>query len=1061
MSRMIYTGNIRALQARFIADVGAQRQSDPLASLTVLVPGQLVRLALRRELARACGGHANMDFLTLHDLATRIARPALINRGLRTLQDVQRLPLLAVAIERAQPLEYFGEVARREGFQRVLWRTLEDLAMADIGPDELQDAVRRYPASRQTHVRKLRDLSALTRHLHEELHAQKRVDTPALLRIAAEAATANGDASPLVLYGIAELRPLEQRFFTAVCGSRDITAYVPDDGSPACEYVRPVLDYLRGLGLRVELLPPSPPEAAILAQVQHRLAHPPSVAAALPADDSLRIISAPDRTREADVVTREILFPRSALHAPQPALGVLLRNEDLYAPLLRGTFGQSGVQGYFHACHRLRDTVAGRACGLLAALLDGTYRRMDVLEFLLTAPLRWPAELEGGADDLPVAEWHHLCLMAGITQGRAQWTSLLERLERRLRRAAERAGGDDDETGVLSRTRLASLGRLRRFMDWMFDRITAVNRRPSWQERLSGFWNLLSELTILDPEEAAAVWSQLASIADFDQFRYSLTTERFMSALRQALDAPASREGRFQVHEPTVATLSAAFGLVFDAVLIPGLVEREFPRLPPPDPLLLDEEKSWLAGEVGKPQAFASTARAARLARERFLFHTAVQSARETVVLCYSRVDTATGRSRIPSHYLLEVGRLLTGRALDYTELAAAIRETAWGEYLPAHHLQPAALDPSVTELQYDVAHLAAALQSRDPRRLAGLLRGRPLLQRALLAESRRFGPPEFGRFDGVIETAAVRQTYAAWHGMRGTRISATRMERYAACPFQMFVLNILDLQPVDEPEPVPRLTALERGLLIHEILERFYRREHAAGRLPLSDDAPVRFLDFARRLLAVYRRDFPAIPRLLWDVDAANILAALDVAVRIDQREDSGFIPRYFERQFEFGYAPAAALTLHGKIDRIDIHPHTGMARVVDYKSGSSRRTVRDDLLRGGRALQLPVYRLAVEHLLNLVVAEAQYRYVGSDAGRVADSFTEADWVALRPRFEQIVATISGGIAAGRLFPWPDDETCRNCAAKPVCGSGRFTPKCEVDTEQTRPFRALREVAE
>ena len=73
----------------------------------------------------------------------------------------------------------------------------------------------------------------------------------------------------------------------------------------------------------------------------------------------------------------------------------------------------------------------------------------------------------------------------------------------------------------------------------------------------------------------------------------------FLSALERQ-KVPGGRLGR-----DGVAILSAmsARGLSFDHVLVPGLVERKFPALAQPDPLLSDEERNDVARTTARPLA--------------------------------------------------------------------------------------------------------------------------------------------------------------------------------------------------------------------------------------------------------------------------------------------------------------------------------------------------------------------------------------------------------------------------------------------------------------------------
>ena len=120
------------------------------------------------------------------------------------------------------------------------------------------------------------------------------------------------------------------------------------------------------------------------------------------------------------------------------------------------------------------------------------------------------------------------------------------------------------------------------------------------------------------------------------------------------------------------------------------------------------------------------------------------------------------------------------------------------------------------------------------------------------------------------------------------------------------------------------------------------------------------------------------------------------------------------------------------GQIDRIDVSPDGRRARVLDYKTGRLRSPRTPDRLAKGRALQLPVYRLAAEAAPGRRaeprrVDEAQYYHViGPDAG-TRIRFTRAGWEARRADFDRVLQHDRRRHpgrpllpAAGRLRPGP-----------------------------------------
>ena len=65
----------------------------------------------------------------------------------------------------------------------------------------------------------------------------------------------------------------------------------------------------------------------------------------------------------------------------------------------------------------------------------------------------------------------------------------------------------------------------------------------------------------------------------------------------------------------------------------------------------------------------------------------------------------------------------------------------------------------------------------------------------------------------------------AALNFGRDQAVSPSRLEKYAHCPYQYFLRYGLGIEDSDEPEDLDRIDQLERGSLIHAILERFLKQ--------------------------------------------------------------------------------------------------------------------------------------------------------------------------------------------------------------------------------------------
>ena len=128
-----------------------------------------------------------------------------------------------------------------------------------------------------------------------------------------------------------------------------------------------------------------------------------------------------------------------------------------------------------------------------------------------------------------------------------------------------------------------------------------------------------------------------------------------------------------------VTDLMHARGVPFDVVVLPGLVEQGFPRVPRPDPLLLDEERRILNGRY-PGEAKVPEKGEGRL-EEKLLFLLAARSANICLVLTASHLHPGTGAPRIPSSYLHETIRAVTGKRLTKWDEVSFVKKVAVSDW--------------------------------------------------------------------------------------------------------------------------------------------------------------------------------------------------------------------------------------------------------------------------------------------------------------------------------------------------------------------------------------------
>jgi RecB family exonuclease len=393
--------------------------------------------------------------------------------------------------------------------------------------------------------------------------------------------------------------------------------------------------------------------------------------------------------------------------------------------------------------------------------------------------------------------------------------------------------------------------------------------------------------------------------------------------------------------------------------------------------------------------------------------------------------------------------------------------------YLPAGRVGARSLDAALTAGERD-----RTLLELDPVLGRGLLeRLEPRAARGDAVRRARWGARSLTPYDGTF--VSVQALAALAERLSGRAFAATYLEMYAECPYRYLLGEILRLGPLEEPERLLRIDALTRGGVVHRILQRFI----AAQDGPLAPASAGRYRE---ALLAIIEEELQATEAsgltgapLLWSADRTEIVD--DLLAWLDLQLGAGSPYTRSEVEVAFGVnfrdelrsqlardqplpilVGGRSLLLKGVIDRIDYVPG-GAYRVVDYKTGAGGGLPRDGQLRGGRALQLPLYILAGALLLDVEPREGEAAYhLVSRRGRLRQiPFSGEALEARQQELERVLGRILDGISEGDFHPQPSDETCRYCDFKHLCdvGRGRIHER-KHDDPRIQSFADMRQIA-
>ena len=807
----------------------------------------------------------------------------------------------------------------------------------------------------------------------------------------------------------------------------------------------------------------APPTVRLAAQLFRQ----PEAGRRVDAAGAIDLESAPDTLREVWEAARACLrWARQGIRSHEMA--VVYRNRDVYRALIDEVFGEAGIETYLHDGRLLSTHPLGRR---LLALLDlasaGTLRRAEVMAFLTET--RVSKDVRDAYGGFRPSEWETFTREAGVIEGAEQWDARLGAL------AAQKRDESADErfdwlAGVADRIDV-----LRRFIAEFAAELAAHPADAAWDEHLAFLRKIASKYA----EGTEPLLEALDDLKTLAAVRPSASFEVFCRAVRDDLE---SRDTTRVLNEPVrqfgrrgVAVIDASSlrHLRFRAVYMLGVAERAWPPPLRPDPLLLEHERRALnaAGTGAVPLRTQPD-------NEPLTFQLGVQAARERLAISFARADAGGSGRHLPSYFFRSVVEAIEGKPVAFDELEAA----SCVRRLNAGRLWSEDPRDALSIAEYDRGLVHAALDGETRAPVAALEVSTPSFARAVVARRGRWSTG-LGPFDGVMEIDAARQAAGRASAFQpGRAVSPSGLEMYATCPYRYFLRYTLRVDPAEEPEAIDRISALERGSLVHAILERFMRE---LGR----DDPPrpERRAEHLRRLMAAAREEERACEErgvtgrpMIWEMDRLQVEADLVRWYDAEASEASGLRAGGFEVSFgpargDRGPRDACSrdeplelsvrnrtFAFQGRIDRIDWDDARTGFRVIDYKTGSSYSRV-NAVFDGGRALQLPIYLLAASRALGIEPARgaSEYFFVSTKGGFRHKSLSGVELAERREDFETVLQTIADGVEGGMFAPSPDQQTCRFCDYKDVCDVRieRIMQRKAGDPRGSS-FRAMREIS-
>ncbi|GIN84540.1 hypothetical protein J6TS2_09260 [Heyndrickxia sporothermodurans] len=448
-----------------------------------------------------------------------------------------------------------------------------------------------------------------------------------------------------------------------------------------------------------------------------------------------------------------------------------------------------------------------------------------------------------------------------------------------------------------------------------------------------------------------------------------------------------------------------------------GFDQRSFPGSIKEDPFLLDSERKAINSRLPLQRENAKES----------LFHVLQLLACTNGIptISYSVFDLQEGRSNRPSHFYLKCYQYQTG---DYNSDI----ETIHKKYVECSKI------PFIVNKEWWEKKIFEKNRT-IPNGFQHLIKG----QEAKMARLSPFFTEYEGKISPVVNIDPRKNN--------SIRMSSSKLEKLATCPYKYFLEDVLQVSPVEDIE-FHRDMWLDnqiRGLLLHEIFEEFYTTIKEWGHRPKFMEHEKLLIEIASAKITNRKKKYPPPNRHVFEQEVSEIFASCKIFLKTEEMQSDDQLPIQFEYSFGMGEEPPALITLltgesfqlSGKIDRVDQHKDSSLS-IIDYKTGKPSSFHQKKYFNGGRQLQHFLYAIALENKLELInkqVKISSYLFpttkgIGERKDRMQDSVTRKNGMDILERSLDVLKVGS--------FIMTDDaeKDCTYCDYKSVCKRTSYT---------------------
>ena len=994
--------------------------------VVVLLPTQPLIEDFRTRLLKndAFSGSLNLQFHTFYSLVQQVLIQAQIPVH---EMDVGAASLVLEDLLRQQSEKYPTLTQHKitSGFVRNILNYFSDLANGAI---DTTTAVK--VAESKDISQRVRELHRVYRDFTNKLRKKNRYTREQLFITAANWLRENPKrfaGNTLVIDGFYDYNPV-QRVLVEQLVTRANSGLITllDNESPVFDYIAETKTWVRELvhkvGGDVHSLPHSERQIPGLAQLFSQHASPEDAHNVQFVEASAAYLEIQETVRS---IKRDILTEK---YSPADLCVIYRSGDDYYAGVTDACRREGIPISDSHEQLVMTNPAISTLMQWYEVLLND-FPREDVIHWLNSGYIN----PKGLASETAIALVDDLSISASITSGKEEWITELTQYKKGRKSNDESPGNT------------ASVRRIISAIQTLWGRLPS-EKTASLREHLSDLQQVMdcvdfrASIQNSDSGESDSNGRDLRALEKFDDLLNRLinldstfqlgefSTGEFIRRFRGLL-----RETKYTAETGistgvTLTNVEHARGLFWKKVYVVGLLDEVFPIRHRTHPLVKIGDRTFLNRKL--PSSCKVVEHRADLPEERLLFYLAMTRASEAV-----QVSTVSGAEDIlPSPFYEELHRLyVENPTRENPENLKIVRadslenlnsEDSWLTLDLMQHLR-----------HYDTVHTVSVINTEQFFHARDVQRMRDGTKCTI--------------YDGHISAPDLKSVIRDSLIGENVSLSPSRLETYYESPFQYFARYILNLK---EPEEVAdELPPDLRGLLLHTIMERFYPalpKEYERKVTEANLDSALKHLESV--LTGVFNEteaDGLPWPDLLWEKEKQTITRYCENAVEFFATHHPWNSPNMVPDNFEFSFGfdeedsfPAlelhsgeTTLRLRGRADRLDINVENGQFTVVDYKT-SHGKAAKD--FWNGKALQLPVYGMAAQHLADQYTAPIRLSYYSFKKGKEDKKLIfgkklapENLYEATRENIWQAITKMQQGI-----FHPVAGECSKYCPVKHIC---------------------------